>query len=52
MDKLRLRRVLYKFRKQELCDALLEWDRIDIPQNLTKTQIINYIAEESEVSFI
>lgn len=49
MDKLRLRRVLYKFRKEELCDALSEWNHIEVPPNLTKAQIISYITEESEV---
>ena len=51
MDKLRLRRVLCKFRKEELYGAVSEWDRIDVPPNLTKAQIISYITEESEVSF-
>ena len=41
--------MLYKFRKEELCDALSEWNHIEVPPNLTKAQIISYITEESEV---
>ena len=51
MDRLRLRRVLCKFRKEELYDVLAEWNRIDVPPNLTKAQIISYITEESEASY-
>lgn len=49
MDRLRLRRVLNRFRKDEMYAALSEWDRISVPPNLTKTQIISYITEEGEV---
>ena len=52
MDKLRFRRMLYKFRKEELYGVLSDWDRVDVPPNLTKAQIINYVTEESEASFI
>lgn len=52
MDKLRLRKVLCKFRKEELHGVLSEWS-FDVPPNLTtKAQIISYVTEESEVSFI
>lgn len=51
MDRLRLRRVLCKFRKEELRDALSEWHGIDIPPNLSKAQMISHITEESEASY-
>ena len=52
MDRLRLRKVLCKFRKEELYGVLSEWG-FDLPPNLTtKAQIISYVTEESEVSFI
>ena len=50
MDRLRLRRVLQRFRKEELYAALSEWNCIDVPPNLTKAQVVTHIAEESEAS--
>ncbi|XP_065913674.1 uncharacterized protein [Dysidea avara] len=48
MDRLRLRRLLNKFKKDDLYSAISRWGRIDVPTNLnTKAQLISYVIEES-----